>query len=118
MRRLSRAAGLLVAVALLGTPSVADARDHVPRPLGASSVGRVKIVDNRFRPGSITVARGSVVKWTNRGDNTHTTTSTTGLWNSGNLLPSDSFRRRFRRAGTFNYVCMIHPNMHGTITVT
>lgn len=80
------------------------------------SRARVRIVDNRFRPASITVARGTRVRWVNRGDNNHT--STGNGWNSGNISPGDAFTRRFRRRGTFSYHCQIHATMMGTVTVT
>ena len=86
-------------------------------PQGANPVKRIRIVDNRFRGGTVTIERGTVVKWVNRGNNPHTTTSDSGVWDSGTLLTGDSFRRRFRRVGTFDYMCVIHPSMTGTITV-
>jgi plastocyanin len=76
---------------------------------------RVKIVDFRFRPGSLTVSRGDVVRWKNRGSVTHTSTSSS--WDSGRIAPGGTFRKRFRRAGTFEYHCSIHPQMTGTIIV-
>ncbi len=117
-RILGRTALALVTATAVAIPVAASAREDVPRPLGTAVVQRVKMVDNRFRPSSITIARGTVVKWINRGNNTHTTTSSDDLWNSGRLAPGDSFRRRFRRAGTFTYVCTVHLTMRGTITVT
>lgn len=87
------------------------------RLTGTTPRVRVRIVDNRFRPRSITVDRGTVVKWINRDDVTHTTTSNTGLWDR-TLSPGESFRRRFRRRGTFLYHCTIHSNMTGSVTVT
>jgi len=112
---------LLVAIAilvlLLPTANVAAAERPRRAPRGAVTVVTIKIVDNRFRHGTITIDRGTVVKWKNRGDNTHTTTSDTGVWNSGNLSPGETFRRRFRQAGTFAYHCAIHSTMRGTITV-
>ena len=111
----------VLALALLTVLLPATAGDATERPergpSGASRVERIRIVDNAFRGGSITIERGTVVKWLNRGDNTHTTTSDSGVWDSGNLLPGENFRRRFRRTGTFPYRCMIHSSMTGTITV-
>jgi plastocyanin len=79
---------------------------------------RVRIVDNRFRPRSITISRGTRVRWVNRGNNPHTTTSNNDTWDSGTLSPGERFSRRFGRRGTFNYHCEIHASMTGTITVT
>jgi plastocyanin len=83
----------------------------------AAQVARVRIIDFAFRPRNFTIARGTVVRWVNRGARTHTTTSNTSLWNH-TLAPGETFRRRFRRMGTFAYHCSIHPQMIGMITVT
>jgi plastocyanin len=85
---------------------------------GAVTRVRVRIVDFRFRPASITIDRGTIVKWKNRGDTSHTTTSNGGVWDSGTLTPGDTFRHRFRHRGTFAYHCSIHARMKGTIIVT
>lgn len=111
-----RSLALLVALVVLASP--VDALERRNEPRGATTIVKVRIVDNRFRPRSRTIERGTVVRWRNRGDRTHTTTSDTGLWNSGRLSPDETFRRRFGRRGTFTYHCNIHPQMTGTITVT
>jgi plastocyanin len=85
-------------------------------PLGR--VQRVRMVDgNRFRPPTVTVTRGTRVRWVNRDNVSHTTTSNTGIWNA-TLSPGERFARRFRRAGEFNYRCTFHTGMSGTIIVT
>ena len=43
------------------------ARERGDGPSGATQVVRVRIVDNAFRPRNLTVARGDVVRWVNRG---------------------------------------------------
>jgi plastocyanin len=116
--RVHRLLALALLLALVPTDAGA-ALERSPRgPRGATDVVKIKIVDDRYRGGTVTIARGTVVKWTNRGNNTHTTTSDSGVWDSGNLLPGDAFKRRFRHSGTFAYHCQIHSSMHGTITVT
>ena len=84
---------------------------------GATTTVRVRMRDNVFRPRSITIQRGTRVRWVNRGDNPHTTTSNRGLWDSGILSPGDSFSRRFRRTGTFRYHCEVHVGMTGRVVV-
>ena len=111
-RSLIACVALVVALVVLA-PAAGARGDHVR---GTTSRVRVRIVDNNFRPASITVSRGTIVKWKNRGENTHTTTSDDGLWDR-TLSPGDSFRKRFRHRGTFTYHCTIHSNMQGTITV-
>ena len=96
----------------------ADASGPGDHTRGAVTRVRVRIVDFRFRPVSITVDRGTIVKWKNRGGTSHTTTSNGGVWDSGTLTPGDTFRHRFRHRGTFAYHCSIHARMKGTIIVT
>jgi plastocyanin len=115
-------AGLLVVgMTVLSTGSAAAAPRSVRvsrHPLAAATtLARVRIVDFAFRPKAITVSKGTRVRWTNRGGTTHTSTSNTGLWNSGNIAPGGTFSRLFRRAGTFRYHCAIHPSMTGRVVV-
>jgi plastocyanin len=86
-------------------------------PLGTIETHRVRMVDgNEFRPRRITISRGDRVRWVNRDNVTHTTTSNSGLWDES-LSPGERFTRRFRRVGTFGYVCELHFGMNGTIVV-
>ena len=118
----NRAATLaLVALLTAGTavPALSDDRADRPDANGArGTVERVRILDFRFRPGTVEVVRGTRVKWINRGAATHTTTSDTSRWDSGRLAPGESFSRVFRRAGTFAYHCSIHADMTGTVIVS
>ncbi len=89
-----------------------------PRTVALASVERLRIVDFAFRPRRLEVPKGTRVRWVNRGDVSHTTTSTTGVWDSGVLQPGETFSRVFRTRGTFRYRCTIHPDMTGRIVVT
>ena len=81
-------------------------------PAGAETLGK-----QAFVPDDFTVDAGSSVTWTNNDAVTHTTTSDTNAWNSGNVVPGGRFTATFPSAGTFPYHCQIHPGMVGTITV-
>jgi plastocyanin len=107
---------VVAAVPLLALPGVSEAR--TPQRLSPTVTQTVKMVDFRFRPATITIARGTKVLWRNTTASTdHTSTSDTGVWDSGIVPPGGTFSRIFRRAGTFKYHCSIHPIMKGTITV-
>lgn len=103
----------LVSTLLVGSPATALEPDRTSGVV----VHRVRIVDFRFRPRALTIERGDVVRWRNNGDVSHTSTSADALWDSGTLAPGETFRRRFRRRGTFDYQCTIHPSMTAAITV-
>jgi plastocyanin len=108
---------IVVALALVVLAPAVGAHERGGGPGVATQAVRVRVIDFAFRPRNLTIARGTVVRWVNRGDVTHTTTSNTGLWNQ-RLAPGETFRRRFRRMGTFAYHCTIHPQMTARVIVT
>jgi plastocyanin len=61
-------------------------------------------------------ATGDTVNWTTCATVAHTSTSNSGLWDSGNLNPGQSFSFQFTTPGTFPYFCRLHGHT-GTITV-
>lgn len=77
----------------------------------------VAIEDFEFSPPSVEVGIGTTVTWTNGGSSQHTATATDGSFDSGVLSQGDSFSHTFDTAGTFDYLCTVHPNMKGTISV-
>ena len=62
------------------------------------------------------VKAGTHVTWMNIDDTEHTSTSDTGLWDSGVIGVGHSYTVIFNQTGTFTYHCNIHP-MTGTIVV-
>jgi plastocyanin len=76
----------------------------------------VEISALRFRPASLTVHSGDVVKWVNRDNRRHQLMSISeGGWRSRTLKPGESFVQ-FIGKTTF-YICTLHPNMQGKILV-
>lgn len=77
----------------------------------------VTIASFAFAPRVDTVAVGGTVTWTNGDQAPHTATSSAvpELWDSGTLATGESFARQFPAAGSFSYLCTIHPSMTGTI---
>lgn len=78
---------------------------------------RVTIMDFMFMPQTITIHVGQTVMWQNNGPSMHTSTSDTGIWNSGTIGVGGTYSRTFNSTGTFPYHCAIHPMMHGTVIV-
>ena len=121
--------GALVASALALSASDA-ATKHMTKPVAkkASAVTRVAaatppkaasdvtIKNFSFGPG-ITVAAGSTVTWHNGDGEPHTVVSADGLFRSAAIDTGETFSYKFTKAGTFKYVCTIHPRMLSTITV-
>lgn len=72
-----------------------------------------------FSPKPIQITVGSTVTWTNTTAPTHTSTSDTGVWNTGPITPgATSVAVSFPTAGTFAYHCTFHPTMTGSVIVS
>ena len=95
------------------SPTVAATPTCVP----SGSIQDVAIDNFFFNPQNVTIPVGTTVRWTNNGT-THTTTSDTAVWDSGNLGTGGQFSFTFNTPGSYPYHCDIHPaSMTGTINV-
>ncbi len=86
-------------------------------PTPAPTTARVGMAGEVFRPATVSIAPGGSVTWTNDDDRSHTVSSTSNAFDSGSLAPGQTYRRSFPAAGTFPYLCLIHPKMTGTVIV-
>jgi plastocyanin len=77
----------------------------------------ILIQDMAFAPRTLTIPVNSTVKWTNQDGISHTVTSDSGAWDSGNISSGSVFSFIFTSTGTFHYHCTYHPMMTGTIIV-
>jgi plastocyanin len=105
---------VIVLSSSVSTTSSADTTARSPQPI--PGVTRVDIADYKYAPRVLTVHAGAKVAWTNEDSVAHSATVAggfdTGLFGKG--------QRRvvtFARAGTFRYICTIHPFMHGAVVV-
>ncbi len=60
---------------------------------------------------------GTTVTWRNKDAVTHNIVGDGGAFDSGFIVPAGTWSFTFRTAGTFNYHCVPHPFMRGTIVV-
>ena len=85
----------------------------------AATADKVSISNFTFSPTDVTVKKGTKVTWTNNDSVAHTVEfDTDGIQKSETLGGGGTFSFTFNDEGTFNYICGIHPSMHGTVTVT
>lgn len=64
----------------------------------------VQIRDGSYNPQSITITMGDTVTWVNTGTRNHTSTSDSGVWDSGIIAPGGTYDRTFSDAhGIFRY---------------
>jgi plastocyanin len=71
-----------------------------------------------FKPAEVTVSAGDTVTWTNNDSVAHDVTADSfSSGDPGGMSPGDTFEHTFDEAGTFDYVCTVHPGMEGTVVV-
>jgi amicyanin len=87
-------------------------------PANAVATDAVHIKNFAFSPATVTVKAGSTVVWTNDDGIQHDVTFDGGGIKSATLNHNDTFSHTFPTAGTYHYICSIHPFMHGTVIVT
>jgi Cupredoxin-like domain len=94
-------------------------RRHHPRRHLAHAAGDPvdTISDFKFSPSSVTIHVGDTITWTNNGPTAHTATASNGSFDTGILKKGQSASHTFSQAGTFAYICSLHPFMHGTVVV-
>ena len=94
----------------------------VDMPEGTAFPG-CEVDDACYVPADVTINAGDTVSWINSDTAAHTVTSgsategPTGIFDSSLVMVDAVFEHTFEEAGTFEYFCMVHPWMEGTITV-
>jgi plastocyanin len=89
---------------------------------GKAAHNVVDIVGDRpsayaFSPRSISITTGDRVTWDNRSNASEGHTVTGDGLDSGTLKEGDKYTFKFKKAGTYKYVCAFHPNMKGAVKV-
>jgi plastocyanin len=113
--RIAAQIGLVVATIALALVAVACGASASPSPVATNTVDLPR--SYRFSPAAITVKAGTTVTWTNNDNFTHNVTFPGE--ESKTMAPGAQATRDFPTAGTFNYMCTLHPqDMKGTVIVT
>jgi len=93
----------------------------VTNALGSSTPG---CEPECFIPSIVTIDVGGEVTWENNDTAAHTTTAgspqdgPSGAFDSSLIMAGSSFSHTFDSAGTYDYFCMVHPWMTGTVMVS
>jgi plastocyanin len=75
--------------------------------------------NSAFSPASKTVRAGTDVVWENHDTVVHTATANNGAFDTRDVAAnSESTAVHFETPGTYQYKCLKHPSMMGTIIVT
>ena len=90
---------------------------------GSSVPGCEETADGCFIPSPVTIPVGGTVTWENNDTAAHTSTAgsategPSGVFDSSLIMAGSSFSHTFDSAGTFDYFCMVHPWMAGSVIV-
>ena len=127
MSTLSSLFVLLSVVSLIAIAPSAFAAHHEViienAPGSGTSTSGCEETNSCFIPNPVTVDLGTIVTWENTDTAAHTATSGTaadgpsGVWDSSLVMANGSFSYTTDTVGTFDYFCMVHPWMTGTLIV-
>jgi plastocyanin len=114
-----------VAIAGCGSSSSSSKSTTTSAPAASSSSSSssssggvtIKAAGFAFAPKTVTVKKGQKVTWTNSDPAPHNVTSSDGTIKSKDFAKGQSFTYTASKAGTFHYVCTIHPQMKATLIV-
>jgi plastocyanin len=85
---------------------------------GGGAATEVSMKDIEFDPAEVTVDAGATVTWVNDDSVGHDVTADDfKSGDPGAMQNGDTFEHTFEEAGTFDYVCTVHPGMEGSVTV-
>jgi predicted secreted protein with PEFG-CTERM motif len=114
----------LLALVVIGlcTFSAAHAEVLVTIPKGAAMPACAD-TKSCYSPDEVTVSVGTTVTWTNSDSAGHFVTSgkdatADGKFDSGMIMAGSKFSQKFDAAGKYDYFCMVHPWMTGTVIVS
>lgn len=101
---------------------VAGPQTHVVAMAEGSAVAGCEADNACYIPHTVTVNSGDTVLWDNVDEAAHTVNSITdgapdGMFDSGLVLVNESYEFTFQDPGTYEYFCIVHPWMVGTVVV-
>ena len=95
---------------------------NVEVPVGTYAPG-CENTNSCFSPADITINAGDTIEWNNVDTSIHTATSgspsegPSGVFNSELIGIGESYAFTFEEAGSYDYFCLLHPWMAGSVTV-
>ncbi len=110
---------VLVFIIVAGCTSGATATQPTPSQTTSTQppTASITISGFAFVPPTIEITAGTKVVWTNSDSVVHTVTSDARIFDSGNMSRGATFSFTFTQPGIYEYFCIPHPYMKGTVVV-
>jgi len=95
---------------------------HVEIPIGTAVPG-CEETNECWSPADVTINAGDTVHWMNVDTAAHTVTGgsasngPSGVFDSSLVMADATYEFKFDDAGSYDYYCMVHPWMTGSVTV-
>ena len=85
----------------------------------ATGTAEIDIKLFAFEPATLTVTAGTAVTWVNQDEEPHNIVDLAKphVFRSPGIDGGEKYTFIFDKPGTYEYVCSVHPHMHGTIIV-
>jgi plastocyanin len=106
-----------------GNGSAATTRQETTSTGGGGTAAKTATVDMKdisFQPETVTIPKGGTVTWVNEDSVGHDVTADDDSFKSGDpggISGGGEYEHTFDEAGSFKYVCTVHPGMEGTVDV-
>ncbi|WP_328634676.1 cupredoxin domain-containing protein [Streptomyces sp. NBC_00356] len=115
MPRLTHRAAHLALATVIGSGAVV----FLPVPAAHAASHQVLMSDYKFGPRTLTIPVGDSVTWVNQDTAPHDVKTTSGpaSIHSPMLDKGGTWSHTFTKAGSYGYVCTVHPGMTGGIVV-
>lgn len=88
-----------------------------PAVHAAGASHTVTIEGLKFVPERLEVKAGDSVTWVNKDPVPHTVTAKAARIESGDIAPGKRWKLVVKKKGEIDYLCSVHPTMHGAVLV-
>lgn len=115
----ARVAALVALVALTAVLLLASGGAFSASASGNATASRTATVSMKnflFSPRTVRISKGDRVVWSNVSSRPHTATRR-GSFDTGRIRRGKAAAVKFNGAGTYRYLCSLHPGMTGKIVV-
>lgn len=97
------------------SPATTSVTSQTDTTTTGASGAAISIEGFAFNPQSVTIKAGTTVTWTNNDAAGHDVKSDD--FASPIMAKGETFSFKYETAGTYEYICGVHPSMKGTIIV-
>ena len=111
------AAFLVLGAAAAVAQQSQESAQPAPQQVAAVGSAEIGIQSFQFVPAILTVAPGTAITWVNHDEEPHNVVSPDRAFRSKAIDGGEKFTIALDKPGTYNYICAVHPHMHGTIVV-